>query len=76
MKDKDKNLVESIGGKIKKLRLKCNLTQEQLAESLRVHSNYIYLIEKGKRNITLIKFIKLLKILNVKPNIFLEEFFL
>ena len=70
---KEKYFASEIGNKIKTLRLKSNLTQEQLADDLKVHSNYIYLIEKGKRNITLIKFIKLIKILNVEPSVFFDN---
>ena len=68
----NRDLASSIGNKIKTLRLDSSLTQEQLADELKVHSNYIYLIEKGKRNITLVKFVKLLKVFNIKPNVFFD----
>lgn len=68
----NRNLASSIGNKIRTLRLNSGLSQEQLADELKVHSNYIYMLEKGKRNITLIKFVKLLKVFKVMPNAFID----
>jgi len=42
-----------LGRKVKELRLKLGLTQEELAERADLHHNYIGLIEHGKKNVTI-----------------------
>lgn len=42
-----------LGGKIRKIRLKHNLTIEQLAEILNLSASYVGLIERGQRGISI-----------------------
>jgi len=67
---KDRILLK-FGKKVKMLREKSKLTQEQLAFRSGLHRTYIGMIERGERNITLINIEKLSKGLNVK----IEELF-
>lgn len=62
------NLVETkqlIGVRIKELRNKRGLTQEQLAEMMGINPKYISSIERGKENPTLDIFIKLSETMDV-----------
>ena len=43
---------KEMGARIKRARLKQNLTQEQLAELLDISVSYVSLIERGSRNAT------------------------
>jgi transcriptional regulator with XRE-family HTH domain len=47
------DLFIKIGDRIRFLRKEKLLTQEQLSEITGIHSNYIGVIERGERNITL-----------------------
>ena len=49
-------------------RKKRNMTQEELAEQLDISINHISHIETGARNLSLEKFVKALRILNIEPN--------
>lgn len=51
MKEK---IIIAFGKRIKELRLKKNLTQEQFAQLCGLHKNYIGMIERGERNPSLI----------------------
>lgn len=59
------NLKEMIGARIKEIRQKKSLTQEQLAERMDINSKYLSGIERGKENPTLNTLIKLAKSLDV-----------
>jgi transcriptional regulator with XRE-family HTH domain len=47
------------GQKVRKERLKQNLSQEELAEKANVHRTYIGMIERAEKNITLINIEKI-----------------
>jgi transcriptional regulator with XRE-family HTH domain len=47
---KNNDILISFGRRIKALRLKKNLTQEQFAQFCNLHKNYIGMIERGERN--------------------------
>jgi len=57
-----------IGSKIKKLRLKLNLTQQVLADKLGVDRQYINKIESGKINMSLDYLDRIVKKLRSKPD--------
>lgn len=56
----------SIGKRIRKLRHKMGLTQEQLSERVRVSITHIGLVEVGRRRMSLKTLQKVAKVLGVK----------
>lgn len=56
------------GDKVRELRNKLNITQEELANKSGLHRTYIAGIEAGKRNISLKNLGKISKALEVNPN--------
>ncbi|MFL0250131.1 helix-turn-helix domain-containing protein [Clostridium neuense] len=63
----------ALGKRIREERLKLNLTQEQLAESIDVSNSYIGLIERGERSVTLETLVKIAKRLGVTVDYLLKE---
>jgi transcriptional regulator with XRE-family HTH domain len=53
------NIPKTFGCKIRTLRERAGLTQEQLAHRARLHRNYIGGIERGERNPSLLNIVKL-----------------
>ena len=60
------NIQKKFGGKLRKIRLEKNLTQEELADKANLHPTYIGQAERGLRNVTLNTLYKLSKSLKVK----------
>lgn len=58
--------LKNLGGKVKKIRKMKNLTQEQLADKIRVSSTYIGFIEQGQRNPSLNTLDKIARVLEVE----------
>ncbi len=56
-----------LGANIRALRVRKELTQEQLAELSNLHRTYIGAIERGDRNISLKNIIGIANALNVEP---------
>jgi len=56
----------NFGKKVKKERLKKNLSQEKLAARAGVHRTYIGMIERAEKNITLRNIVKIAKALDLK----------
>lgn len=54
-----------LGKRIREERIRCHLTQEQLAELTDVSTTYIGFVERGKRSITLEKLIDISSCLHV-----------
>lgn len=59
------NILSTIAINIKKERQKQRLSQEELAEKANLHPNYIGLIERQQRNISILALEKIAKALNV-----------
>jgi transcriptional regulator with XRE-family HTH domain len=59
------------GERVRELRTRKNLSQEQLANLADVHRTYIGMIERAEKNITLINIEKLVKALGIE----LKDFF-
>lgn len=57
-----------IGNNIRKIRLKNNMTQEQVAEIANISINYLSHIENGLSKFSLITFVNLVNALNTTPN--------
>ncbi|MCQ2387768.1 MAG: helix-turn-helix transcriptional regulator [Clostridia bacterium] len=62
---------EKVGLRIKELRHKLNISQEELADRANVHRTYIASLEVGKRNISIAVLEKIVDALEVS----LSEFF-
>ncbi len=65
MNNEDKKLLTTLGTRIKSLRGKQNLTQEQVAGSINMDRSYFSDIERGKRNVAAINLIKIANALGV-----------
>lgn len=63
----------SFGNKVRKYRKLNNLTQEKLSEMIDITPNYMSHIERGKVVSTVDKIIKIANILNVTPDILLQD---
>jgi DNA-binding XRE family transcriptional regulator len=55
------------GKRVRALRLKLGITQEELAHRAHLHRNYVSLLERGRRGITLDTILELARVLGVKP---------
>lgn len=62
---------ESVGLRIKELRHKLGISQEELAERANIHRTYIASLEVGKRNVSIVTLEKVVVALEVS----LSEFF-
>lgn len=71
--DRDELLV-SLGKAIKTRRNELSLTQEKLAEMSDLHKNYIGMVERGERNITISNLVKLTVALNTTTDSLLAAF--
>ncbi len=61
----DREILIKFGEKVKDLRKKSGLSQEDLAHEAGFHRTYIGMIERGERNITLVNIQKLAYALKV-----------
>lgn len=66
MTDKYQDLMV-FGERIKAVRKKQGLSQEELAAKADLHRTYIGMIERGEKNITLLNILKIARALNVFP---------
>ena len=61
----EKEFLQSVGLKIRKYRLECNWSQEELGLRSNLDRTYIGGIERGERNISILKLKKLADVLQV-----------
>ncbi len=66
------DIIKTVAFNIRRERLKKGLTQEALAEKANLHPNYIGLIERQKRNISILALEKIAKALNTKIILLLQ----
>jgi len=66
--DKRKNILEYFGQRVREIRKKKGLSQEELAHKADLHRTYIGMIERAEKNITLINIEKIANALEVKIN--------
>jgi transcriptional regulator with XRE-family HTH domain len=60
------------GKRVRELRLKRGLSQEELAELTGLHHNYVGSVERGERNISLVNIVKIARGLSVTPSTLIE----
>ena len=65
---KDKQLLLGIGDNIRRIRKQRGYSQEEFADIAGFSRSYYTEIETGKRNISTLNLIKIIKALNVNPN--------
>ena len=61
--------LKNFGIRVKYLRLMKNMTQERLAEQLKVDTHYLSDIERGRRNISFKTMYKIFSALNIEPKV-------
>ena len=67
------NILKKFGDRVRKERLKRNLSQEQLASKAGVHRTYIGMIERAEKNITLGNIQKIADALNINISDLIED---
>jgi len=65
-------LLKSFGRRLKQERLDAGLSQEQLAMKSKLSRNFIGMLERGERNITILSIDKIAKVLKVKSKDLLD----
>ena len=70
---KTRERLKNIGINIKSERLRCGISQEELAEQSNISRNSISLIETGKLNPTILRVIDIAKALVVDINVLVKE---
>lgn len=68
----DKAYLESIGNRIRELRIEANLSQEKLAFACNLDRTYIGSVERGERNISAINLRRIASALTIKASILLD----
>ena len=63
-----------LGKRIRELRKERGLSQEGLANITKIDRSYMGSIERGERNITLIKFLHICDALEIHPSELFEDF--
>ncbi len=64
-KNHDKRILRAFGRTVKKLRLKCDFSQQELGEKAGLHRTYIGSIERCERNVSLVNIEKIAEALGV-----------
>ena len=62
-----KAIRESFGQRLRELRLKANLSQEELGDLAGLDRSYIGGVERGERNVSLVNIHKIARALSMKP---------
>lgn len=62
-----KAILESFGGRVRELRQRAGISQEELADLAELDRSYIGGVERGKRNISLVNIHKIARALKVRP---------
>lgn len=64
----DSKILKKFGNKVRELRKKKGISQEELAHKADLHRTYIGMIERAEKNITLINIEKLAKALDTNAS--------
>ncbi|MEE3410819.1 MAG: helix-turn-helix transcriptional regulator [Treponema sp.] len=74
MNEVEKNILNSLGSKLRSYRLQKNFSQEKFAELTELDRTYISGLERGKRNPSYLIIKRLCEILEITPNnLFITE---
>jgi transcriptional regulator with XRE-family HTH domain len=65
--------LKEFGNRVRELRLEKGYSQEKLAELASLHRNYIGMVERGERNMTLLNIKKLARALNIETKELFEQ---
>jgi transcriptional regulator with XRE-family HTH domain len=68
-----KEELKEFGKRVRELRVRKGYSQEKLAEIAMLHRNYIGMVERGERNLTLLNINKLARALGVEVGELLES---
>jgi transcriptional regulator with XRE-family HTH domain len=68
-----KEELKKFGRRLRELRLRRGYSQEKLAELAKLHRNYVGMVERGERNITLLNIKKLARALGIQVSKLLES---
>jgi len=68
-----KEELKEFGKRLRELRLQRGYSQEKLAEIAKMHRNYVGMIERGERNVTLLNIKKIARALDVEVGELLES---
>ena len=66
-------ILNKFGKRLKALREAKGLSQEKLASKSKVHRTYVSLVERGKKNISLVNMEKIAKALNISISEFFKQ---
>ena len=66
MADLNRQFVVFLGKKIRTLRERKNISQEEFGKAVGVHRTYVGMVERGEKNITIFSLRKFADALNVK----------
>jgi len=72
MNRRDK-LLQNFGRRVRDARVACGLTQEQLADRAGFDRTYVSLVERGKRNLSLLNIYQLASSLGSQPEDLVRE---
>jgi transcriptional regulator with XRE-family HTH domain len=61
-------ILARFGKRVREVRIKRNLSQEELGVRAGVHRTYVGMIERGEKNITLLNIHKVANALKVRPS--------
>jgi transcriptional regulator with XRE-family HTH domain len=67
-RQKDTKILNTIGDKLKAVRLEKDLTQQDVAKKAGINGNYYAKVERGEASLSVITLLKLLKALDLKSS--------
>ena len=67
-----KNILNSLGEKIRAQRIATGLSQEELASIAGLHRTYIGSVERGERNVSVHNIVSIARALSVTPSALLD----
>lgn len=69
----DKRFLQSLGDRIREFRTQMGMTQEELGQKCSLHRTYIGSVERGERNVSILKLRQIAKAMRTSVSALLEE---